>query len=92
MQEINMQLEVKKMIIESLNLEDMNPDDINTKDPLFNEGLGLDSIDALELGVAIKKKYNITLSVEDKSIHKHFFSVETLANFIQNQSTTTAKA
>ena len=90
--QLDMQLEVKNMIIDSLNLEDMTPEDINSKDPLFNEGLGLDSIDALELGVAIKKKYNITLSVEDKSIHKHFFSVETLASFIQNQSETTAKA
>ena len=90
--QLDMQLEVKNMIIESLNLEDMTPEDINPKDPLFNEGLGLDSIDALELGVAIKKKYNITLSVEDKSIHKHFFSVETLTSFIQNQRETTAKA
>lgn len=86
MQEIDMQLEVKQMIIDSLNLEDITPDNINAQDPLFNEGLGLDSIDALELGVAMKKKYNITLSIEDKSVHQHFFSVETLANFINSQN------
>ena len=51
----NLENEVKALIIEALNLEDMTPEDIETDAPLFGEGLGLDSIDALELGLAVKK-------------------------------------
>ena len=50
----NLENEVKALIIEALNLEDMTPEDIETDAPLFGEGLGLDSIDALELGLAVK--------------------------------------
>ena len=58
--------ELKSLIIEALNLEDVTPADIETDAPLFNEGLGLDSIDALELGLALKKKYGITISAEKR--------------------------
>ena len=51
--------EIKKLIIEALQLEDITPDDIIDDEPLFGDGLGLDSIDALELGMAIKRKYKI---------------------------------
>ena len=78
-----MQQEIKEMIIEVLNLEDITPDDIDTNEPLFNDGLGLDSIDALEIGVAMKKRYNISLKVADDSIKKHFESVASLATFVQ---------
>ena len=54
-------LELKKKIIEALNLEEMTPDDIDADAPLFGEGLGLDSIDALELIVLIEKNYGIKL-------------------------------
>jgi acyl carrier protein len=74
--------EIKTIIIEALALEDIAPEDINAEAPLFGEGLGLDSIDALELGIAVKKKYNVNLSAEDKENRKHFFSVKTLADFI----------
>jgi acyl carrier protein len=74
--------EIKTIIIESLALEDIGPDDIDAAAPLFGEGLGLDSIDALELGIAIKKKYNVNLSAEDKENRKHFQSVRTLAEFV----------
>jgi len=53
--------ELKQLIIDSLNLEDISINDIETEAPLFVDGLGLDSIDALELGMAIKQKYGITL-------------------------------
>ena len=53
----NLKNQIKQLIIESLNLEDYNASDISSSDPLFGEGLGLDSIDALELGIAIKKKF-----------------------------------
>ncbi len=75
--------EIKNLIIESLNLEDITIEDIQDCDPLFDEGLGLDSIDALELGMALKKRFNITLDSDKESNKKYFYSVETLANFIR---------
>lgn len=76
-------LELKKQIIEVLNLEEMTPDDIETDSPLFGEGLGLDSIDALELIVLLEKKYGIKLAspAEGKAIFK---SVGTIADFVSN--------
>ena len=62
------------------------PDDINEEEPLFIDGLGLDSIDALELGMALKKKYNLTLSSDKKENQKHFYSVKTLADFIRSNN------
>lgn len=83
----NIELELKELVISSLNLENIRPEDIKTDDPLFIDGLGLDSIDALELGVAVKKKYKIALSMVDgEDVKKHFFSIKTLANFIQNSA------
>ena len=73
---------MKSLIIEALNLEDVTPADIETNAPLFNEGLGLDSIDALELGLALKKKYGITISAESEDNKKHFASVAALADFV----------
>lgn len=80
----NLELEIKSLVINTLNLEEMSPDEIDASAPLFGEGLGLDSIDALELGLAIKKKYGITLSSENEEIRQHFYSIETLANFISS--------
>lgn len=77
--------EIKTIIIDTLNLEDITPDDIETQAPLFGDGLGLDSIDALELGLAIKNQYGIVLSSESDETKKVFYSVETLANFISSQ-------
>lgn len=75
--------EIKRIIISSVELEDITPADILDDAPLFGDGLGLDSIDALELGVALKKKFNIKLSAEDKENRKHFASVSALASFVQ---------
>ena len=74
-------LELKKQIIEVLNLEEMTPEDIDTDSPLFGEGLRLDSIDALELIVLLEKKYGIRLAnpAEGKAIFK---SVGTIADFV----------
>lgn len=74
--------ELKALIIEALNLEDVTPADIETDAPLFTEGLGLDSIDALELGLALKKKYGITITAESEDNKKHFASVAALADFV----------
>jgi len=74
--------ELKQLIIDSLNLEDMSIADINSEEALFIDGLGLDSIDALELGMALQKKYGIKLEAQNEEIKKHFFSVKSLAEFI----------
>lgn len=79
---IELKTEIKQLIIECLNLEDTTIEDINDDAPLFVDGLGLDSIDALELGVAIKKRYNVMLETDSKETRKHFFSVASLAKFI----------
>jgi acyl carrier protein len=79
--------EVKQLIIEVLQLEDITPADIDSDAPLFVEGLGLDSIDALELGVAIHKRYGITLSSDSEETRRHFASVRTLSALIANART-----
>lgn len=76
--------EVKEMIIDVLQLEDISAADIDTDAPLFVDGLGLDSIDALELGVALQKRYGISLSAESEDTRRHFASVSALAALIEN--------
>ncbi|MCC2960392.1 phosphopantetheine-binding protein [Massilia sp. IC2-278] len=75
--------EVKELIIDVLQLEDIAPADIDSEAPLFVEGLGLDSIDALEIGVALQKRYGITLSAESQETRRHFASVRALAAMIE---------
>lgn len=82
----NLQREIKQLIIDSLNLEGLTPDDIDDHAPLFGDGLGLDSIDALELGLAIKGRYGIVLSADDADTRRHFASVEALAALVQSQA------
>jgi acyl carrier protein len=74
--------EIKQLIIDVLQLEDVRPADIDSDAPLFVEGLGLDSIDALELGVAIHKRYGITLSADSDDTRRHFASVRALGLMI----------
>lgn len=76
---------LKKQVIEQLNLEDLTPDDIDPKAPLFGDGLGLDSIDALELIVLMEREYGI--KINDPSEGKKIFaSLETMAKYIQENS------
>ena len=75
--------EVKELIIDVLQLEDITAADIDSEAPLFVEGLGLDSIDALEIGVALQKRYGITLSAESQETRRHFASVRALAALIE---------
>ena len=77
---------IKQLIISSLDLEDITVDDIENDQPLFVDGLGLDSIDALELGLAIKKEFNVKIDANSEQTKAHFASVDALANFI-NQHT-----
>lgn len=74
--------DLKKKMIEVLNLEDMQPDDIDNDAPLFGEGLGLDSIDALELIVMMERSYGIKIKdpAEGKEIFK---SVNTMVDYIR---------
>ena len=75
--------EVKELIVDVLQLEDIEAADIDSEAPLFVEGLGLDSIDALEIGVALQKRYGITLSPEAQETRRHFASVRALASMIE---------
>ena len=79
-------LELKKEIIEALNLEDVTPEDIDADEPLFGSGLGLDSIDALELSVLMEKDYGIKLAnpAEGKAIFK---SIRTIAEYVSSHRT-----
>ena len=79
-------LEIKNLIITTLNLEELSADDIDTDAALFGDGLGLDSIDALELGLAVKNRYGVVLSAESDEMRQHFFFA-TLAAFIDAQRT-----
>jgi len=73
---------LKQLIVEALMLEDVRPGDIETDAPLFREGVGLDSIDALELAMAIHRQFNVRIEAEDERNKAIFFSVRTLAAFI----------
>ncbi len=78
--------DIKLMIIDVLNLEDVGPNDIDAEENLFGDsGLALDSIDALEIGVGVQKKYGIKINAEDKSTRAHFQSVRSLAEFVAAQ-------
>lgn len=75
--------EIKELIVSSLGLEDVKPEEIETNTPLFADGLGLDSIDALELGLAISKKYDVKLDPNSEEVHQYFSSVGSLAKFVE---------
>ena len=75
-------LEIKDLIIEALGLEDISAQDIGDEQTLFGEGLGLDSVDALELGLAIQKKYGIKIDADAKDTRNHFSNVASLAAFV----------
>ncbi len=74
--------DIKSLVIEALNLEDIGPDDIDSEAALFGEGLGLDSIDALELGLALQRRYGLSLSADSAETRRHFASIRALAEFV----------
>ena len=81
-------LEIKNFIIETLALEDLAPDGIGDDEPLFAGGLGLDSIDALELGIALRKRYQVGLAGDDPATRDHFRTVNTLVAFVAQHGQT----
>lgn len=80
-----LETEVKQLIIDTLRLEDVSAADIADEEALFGEGLGLDSIDALELGVALRKRYDLKIETVTDEVKAHFASVRALADFIRSQ-------
>jgi acyl carrier protein len=84
---IELETELKHLIIDTLMLEDVTPAQIDSEAPLFVEGLGLDSIDALELALAVSRKYAVRIKADDERNRDVFRSVKTLAAFIQAETT-----
>jgi acyl carrier protein len=78
-----LELELKQLIVEVLVLKDVRPSDIESERPLLGEGLGLDSIDALELAIAISKRYSVKFNAEQARNRAVFASVRALAAFVQ---------
>ena len=74
---------LKELIIETLNLEDISPSEIDTEEPLFYEGLGLDSLDALEIAVVFSKKYGIELKNDPEDNRLIFGSIQSMAKFVE---------
>lgn len=85
MTKAELQDEIKEIIVSSLELEDISPSDIGADEPLFGEGLGLDSIDALELGMALKKRFGVVFQAGSAENKKYFASVSALADCILAQ-------
>lgn len=77
---------IKETIVSALDLEDLVADDIETDAPLFGDGLGLDSIDALELGMAVKKAFGVSFSSNPADNRKVFHSVASLAEYVESQN------
>ena len=83
---MSLENQIKQLIIDSLGLEDLTAADIETDAPLFgDDGLGLDSVDARELGLAVQKAFGFQLDGEKENLRDHFASVQTLADFVRSQ-------
>ncbi|MBN6079792.1 phosphopantetheine-binding protein [Aggregatibacter actinomycetemcomitans] len=83
---MELEQQLKQLIIDSLALEDIGIEDIDNDTVLFSDsGLGLDSVDALELGLAVQKTFGLQLDSEQTQLRDHFESVSTLAQFIRSQ-------
>jgi len=78
--------EIAELIVECLNLEDIGADEIEPEEPLFGDGLGLDSIDALELALAITQKYAVQLKADDANIQEVFGSLRSLSAYIAEKA------
>ncbi len=78
-----LEAEIKKLIVETLMLEDVTPEELVSEDPLFGEGLGLDSIDALELALALEGRYGVTVQEDAEQNQQIFASVRALAQFVE---------
>jgi acyl carrier protein len=84
-QQTDAERELAQLLVESLNLEGVEPDAIDPEAPLFNDGLGLDSIDALELSLAVGKRYGVQLRAEGEDNRRIFSSLRALSAHVQSQ-------
>ena len=75
-------LDMKRFVIEALALEDIGPEDIGDDAPLFGGDLALDSIDALELGLALQKRFRVPLDGDERANREHFRSIQSLVEFV----------
>jgi acyl carrier protein len=82
----SLEQELKVLIVESLMLEDVKPAEIESSAPLFVEGLGLDSIDALELAMAIEKRFGVKFQADDERNRAIFSSVQSLAQYVAQET------
>lgn len=82
----NLHLELKNMIIDTLDLEDIKAAEISDDDALFVDGLGLDSIDALEIGLMLHVHYGINLKSDSEETRQHFTSINALAALIESHN------
>lgn len=87
MSTLDLEAELKDLIVSALRLEEIAPQDIDSMEPLFGDGLGLDSIDALELGVAIRQRFGIRIEAVTEEVRAHFASIHALAKFVDSQRT-----
>jgi acyl carrier protein len=83
----SLEAELKEMIIEVVALEDIAPEDIESDAALFVEGLGLDSIDALEIAMAIEERYGVVTDADADENREHFASIRSLAAFVVENRT-----
>lgn len=83
----DLEKQIASLIVTSLNLDDINPDEIDPQAPLFGEGLGLDSIDGLEIALALSKKYGIKLKADDPENIRIFASLRSLAEHVDKHRT-----
>jgi len=82
MTKANLEDEIREVILSSVEVEGLTAADIPSEAPLFGDGVGLDSIDALEIGAALRRKYNVKFKANSEENRAHFRSVSTLADFI----------
>jgi len=80
-----LQLDIAQLIIDTLNLEHLKATDIAVEQPLFGDGLGLDSVDALEIALALQNRYAITITSDAKHSRQHFATIASLAAYIDTQ-------
>ena len=81
-QQTEAEAEMAVLLVEALNLEDVEPGEIDPEAPLFGDGLGLDSIDALEIALAISQKYNVQMQAEEETTREAFTTLHSLTGFV----------
>jgi len=84
--------DIKELIVEALMLDDVKPDEIDSEAPLFGDGLGLDSIDALELAIALDRKFKVKINADDPNTRETFRSVKSLAAYVEKKRSEAGRA